>query len=99
MAKSSARCDVTLSPIWEDGCDLMVDAISEPSNHADIFPTHMFEEASSGKRASNSVATTLTDQVSTTMLQTSIWCVCLTQKTPPLLLVAYGPAKVPRPLG
>eukprot|EP00957_Ditylum_brightwellii_P055421 4199776-Ditylum_brightwellii.AAC.1 len=61
--------DVTLLPILEVGHNLGQDGPSEPSKKSNATPTDLPEDPLQKKGGEISVATTLTDQGTTTMLE------------------------------
>eukprot|EP00957_Ditylum_brightwellii_P149758 11404726-Ditylum_brightwellii.AAC.3 len=61
--------DMTLLTILEDGCNLGEDGPSEPSNKSNTIPTDLPEDPFQEEGGRSSVATTLTDQGTTTMLK------------------------------
>eukprot|EP00957_Ditylum_brightwellii_P007310 555292-Ditylum_brightwellii.AAC.1 len=60
--------DVNLLPILEVECNLGQDDPSEPSNKSNATPTDLPEDPLQEEGERSSVATTLTDQETTTML-------------------------------
>eukprot|EP00957_Ditylum_brightwellii_P071734 5452809-Ditylum_brightwellii.AAC.1 len=62
----------TLSPMLENGCNLTEDNITEPPNHTCITPTQVPQGSSGQNGDSCSVATTLTNQIITATLSTTI---------------------------
>eukprot|EP00957_Ditylum_brightwellii_P068444 5196360-Ditylum_brightwellii.AAC.1 len=85
-----------LSPISEHDYNLVEDAVIEASNHTVIIPTQVTKRFLSQNGDSSSVVTTLTNQVTTTMLQTSVIVHILELEAP--LMMIYCPPNVPTPL-
>eukprot|EP00957_Ditylum_brightwellii_P048227 3659863-Ditylum_brightwellii.AAC.1 len=85
--------------MFKDDCNLVEDAIIMPPNYTCIIPTQLTEGLSRQNGDSSSVATALTDQMTTTMLQTSVMTQVLDSESPPSMMAIHWQANAMPLLG